>query len=80
MIGKVIGYNSNKGMAAVKTNNGITVFKILGGYDISLDDEIEGNLNTHAGEKLLNKTKNEVIEVFIEGIQCSTEVAEDMLK
>lgn len=80
MIGKVIGINSRKGLVAVDTTDGITIFELLGGYEINIGDTISGNLDTHEGETLYNKSQNEAIDVYIEAIHCSLEHAKEMLR
>jgi len=71
MQGNVISMNQQKGLYAVQTDLGTTVFEILGGYDIEMDDLISGNQDTHAGEILTNVTQGEKMDVFIQGIHCT---------
>ena len=79
MKGIVIDINSKIGFVAVDTENGITVFELLGDYKIDVNDEISGNLESRGGETLSNITKKEDIKVYIRGVQCTPQFARKLL-
>ncbi len=71
MKGHVIAVNARKGFVAVSTDDGITVFELLGGYEVEIDDVISGNLDSLGGESFKNETKLEDMEVYVQGIHCT---------
>lgn len=57
MEGRVISINPHKGFIAIKTDGGITVVELLGGYEVEVEDIISGDLESHGGETLFNETQ-----------------------
>lgn len=76
---RVIGVNPHKGFIAVQTDGGITVFELIGGYEVNIGDSIRGDFETHGGETYHNDTSGEEMDVFVQGIHCSPEVARRMM-
>ena len=64
---------------AIETDHGITVFELLGGYDVDKGDVFSGNLESLGGETFFNESKQEKMDVFVQGIYCSMENARQML-
>lgn len=79
MSGIVKMLNSKRGMAAIETNSGYTVFEILGDYDVEIGDEISGDLDSHGGETFKNISKEEHIEVYVEAIQATEQNARQLI-
>ena len=76
MKGRVNLLSPKRFMAALMTdNNEYTSFEILGGFDVEIDDIISGDLESLGGETWPNETKHEHIEVFVEDIRGSREMA-----
>jgi hypothetical protein len=74
MIGKVRAINQQKGFIAVETDsNEFSVFELLGGYDVEIDDVISGDLESLGGETVINKTQSEELDVFIQDSHCDTQ-------
>ncbi len=71
--------NPKRGMAAIETSNGYTVFEILGDYDVEIGDEISGDLDAHGGETFKNISKEEDIEVYVEAIQATEQNARQLI-
>jgi len=80
MEGRVIGVNRKTAFVAVTTDGGITVFELLGGYEIENDDIVSGELENHGGEIILNVTRQEKMDVFIQGVHCTHEFAQKLLE
>lgn len=78
MQGIVKGLSKNKSRAAVLTDYGYTVFDIEHG-DVSMDDEIIGNLDDHGSQDLTNQTTKQKLSVHIEAIQATQEFARSLL-
>ena len=76
---RVVGVNPRKGLVAVQTDTGITVFELLGGYEVSVGDSIRGDFETHGGETYFNITTGDEMDVFVQGIHCSPDVARRMM-
>ena len=75
MKGKVALLNLKKEMAALITNSDeYTSFELLG-HDVGLGDIITGNLESLGGETWFNETRNEKIEVSVEDIHGSKQMA-----
>lgn len=73
--------NLNRGMAAVETDGGLSVFEILEvTCSIELGDEISGKLESLGRETLINTTKNESMDVSIEDMHCSKERAIQLMR
>lgn len=79
MKSEVIGINPRKSFVAVKTDAGITVFELLGGYDVELGDMISGNLEALGGETFFNETQQEEMEVYVQGIYCTEPNARQLM-
>jgi hypothetical protein len=80
MKGIVKMINSLRGMIAVEVDgNDFTVIEILEmSCAVEIGDVISGNLDSHAGETLMNLSKNEKMDVFIQGVNCTLKNAQDM--
>ena len=75
MKGKVTLININRGMAALVTeNNEYTSFELLG-HDVELGDIIIGDLESLSGETWYNKTQMEEIDVAVEDIHGTKQIA-----
>ena len=75
MKGRVIGQNLQKGMIAVLTDGGISVMELIGGYEVELEDEIVGDLESHGGEVVENRSQGQEMDVSIEGVHCTRDNA-----
>ncbi len=76
MKGTVVLINRSRGMAALVTASGEhTSFEILGPYDIDPGDILTGDLESLGEETWNNETKLEEIDVFVEDIYGSKQVA-----
>jgi hypothetical protein len=75
MKGTVIAMNLPKGFVAVETTTDITIVELLGGYKVEIGDVITGNLNNLGGGSLYSETQQEEMDVFVQDIHCSSEVA-----
>lgn len=78
MNGIVKGLSRNKQRAAVLTDNGYTVFDIEDG-EVSMGDEITGNLDDHGDQDLTNQTTRQRLSVYIEAIQATPAAAQSLL-
>ena len=74
--------NPKRGLIAVEVDfNDFTVMEILEtSCSIDVGDFVSGNLDAHAGETVINLTKNEKMEVFIEGVNCSAQNAQQLMR
>ena len=79
MKGRVIRINPKIDFVAVDTEGSITFFELLGEYEIEIDDIISGDLEAHAGKTLLNISKHEKMDVYIQGVQCTPQFARKLL-
>ena len=79
MKANVITINHKKGVVAVETANGITVFELLGGYEVELGDIISGRLESLGSETFRNETKQENLDVYVQGIHCSPQIAKQLM-
>ena len=79
MRAKVIAVNYHKGFVAVETDGGITVFELLGGYNIQIGDIISGNLESEGSEIFMNETQKEKMDVFVQGIYCTPQNASQLM-
>jgi hypothetical protein len=77
--GPVVGVNLKRGFVAVRTDGGLTIVELLGGYDVQLGDTIAGNLESLGGESLYNETRMEAMDVSIQNFHCSDEAARQFL-
>ena len=76
MKGKVVLFNSKRGMAALITESGgYTSFEILGYEALELGDIVQGNLESLGSHKWYNYTKMEDFDVMIEDIYGSKKTA-----
>jgi hypothetical protein len=75
MKGTVAFINPTRGMAALITENGeYTSFETLGD-DVELGDILSGDLESVGGETWYNETKHEEIEVMVEDIYGTKQIA-----
>lgn len=79
MKASVIAINTKKGFVAVSTENGITVFELLGGYEVEIGDVISGNLDSLGGETFINETQSEEMDVYVQGIRCTESNARQLM-
>lgn len=80
MKGQVISINPKRGYIAVNTNDGISVVELLGAYDVEAGDGIFGLLNSLGSETLKNTTKQEDMDVYIQGVGCTLQNAQSLMK
>ncbi len=78
MLGIVKGLSRNKQRVAVLTDYGYTVFDIEYG-EVSMGDEITGNLDDHGSQDLTNQTTRQELSVYIEAIQATPSAAQSLL-
>ena len=75
MKGQVELVNYNKGSAALITENGgYTSFELLG-HEVEPEDIITGDLEQMGNKTWYNNTKMEEIEVFVQDIYGSRQIA-----
>lgn len=74
MKGIVKGFSKNKQRIAVLTDFGYTVLDIYDG-EVSIGDEITGNLGDHGAQDLTKQT----LSAYIEAIQATPESAQSLL-
>lgn len=79
MKGNVIAVNIKKGFVAISTDDGITVFELLGGYDVEVGDVISGNLDALGGETFNNETQSEEMDVYVQGVHCTESNAKHLM-
>lgn len=79
MKAKVIDINNKRGFVAVETANGITVFELLGLYEVELGDIISGNLESLGDRTFRNETRQESLKVYVQGIHCSPQNARQLM-
>jgi hypothetical protein len=79
MKGIVCGISSNKVFCAVRTDLGYTVFEVRYG-DISLGDEIIGDLDNHGDANLRNNSQGHAIEAYVQAIQATKQAAERLIQ
>jgi hypothetical protein len=70
MIANVVAVNPRKGFVAVRAAGGITVFELLGDYEVVVGDAIRGDFEALAEETYYNLTSDEAIDVFVQGRCC----------
>lgn len=81
MKGRVVAFNARNGMGAIHVEDGsITVVEFIGGYDIEPGDVMQGDLRQDGGFELYNVTQEEMMDVSIEGTDCSPQVARRLLQ
>lgn len=82
MKGIVKMINPKRGMIAVEVDtNDLTVVEILEiTCAVEIGDVISGNLDSHGGEKLVNLSKNEKMDVFIQGSGCTPQNARNLMR
>ena len=82
MKGIVKFINPTRGIIAIEVeSNDITVAEVLESTcSVEIGDIITGNLDNHEGKELLNITKDETMDVFIQGINCTPQSARDLMK
>lgn len=66
----VVDYDSINNFFTVETENRrYIVFEPIGGYEVSINDEIKGNFDSLGSEQLFNISQNEYIDVVIQEIK-----------
>jgi hypothetical protein len=78
MHGIVKDLSRNKQRVAVLTDYGYTVFDIEYG-EVSVGDQISGNLDDHGSQSLTNQTTRQPLSVYIEAIQATPSSARSLL-
>ncbi|MFQ2048175.1 hypothetical protein ACK34J_04365 [Aeromonas veronii] len=78
MLGIVKGLSRNKQRVAVLTDYGYTIFDIEDG-EVSMGDEITGNLNDHGSQNLTNQTNRQQLSVYVEAIEATPSAAQNLL-
>jgi hypothetical protein len=79
--GKIVAYNARNGMGAIHVeDDSITVAEFIGGYNIEKDDVVQGDLRQDGGFELYNVTQGEMMDVSIEGTDCSPQMARRLLQ
>ena len=67
MKGKVYAINRTRGMIAIKTSEGYSIFELLGNEEIKEGDEIEWKDDTPLGsEQIMNLNSGESFEVYFQ--------------
>lgn len=79
MAARVVAVNPRKGFVAVQTDDGITIFELLGGYEVSVGDHIRGDFDTHGGETYFNLTSGEEMDVYVQAIHCTPQNAKRLM-
>lgn len=79
MAAHVVAVNPRKGFVAVQTSSGITVFELIGAYEVNVGDTIRGDFEALGGETYYNVTEGEELDVFVQDIHCSSEDALQMM-
>ena len=70
MKGIVVDYDSINNFFTVETENRrYIVCEPIGGYEVSINDEIKGNFDSLGREQLFNISQNEYIDVVIQEIR-----------
>ena len=77
--GNVILANPRTGNFVVKTNLDCTMCEYLGGADSEIGDILSGALHELGVVKLRNEAKGQDVEVFIDDIYASKQVAAEWL-
>ncbi|HIH8976805.1 TPA: hypothetical protein ACYUTM_001889 [Serratia marcescens] len=69
MRGVVVHHERRIGFIAIRDSRGEFVLaELLGGYVVEKGDVVSGNADHHGSQTLLNETRGERINVFIQGI------------
>ncbi len=69
MRGVVVHHEHRNGLIAIRDNKGeFTVAELIGGQVVERGDVVSGNVEHHGSQTLINETRNEKINVFIQGI------------
>lgn len=79
MIGKVLAVNPESGVVAVRAEDGITVFEVLGSNVVAKGDMLKGDLESLNEELFFNETKHDELAVVVQDIKCSPADARKML-
>ena len=80
MKGRIVAYNVRNGMGAIHVEDGsITVAEFIGGCEIEKNDVVQGDLHQEGGYELYNVTQGQMMDVSIEGTDCSTQMARHLL-
>lgn len=68
MRGVVSKFQKN-GLIEVQTDSFVSIIELIGGYNIEIGDEIEGNLDSLGGEEIYNLSQDENMDVFIQDLR-----------
>ena len=82
MDGTVVLVNQRKGFFAVEVGAGsgdFTVVELLDSCEVAVGDIVSGDLHSHGGEELMNKTQRQSMSVYIQGIHCAASTARAMV-
>ena len=79
MEGVVQLVNQETAFFAVETENGFTVFEAADAFDVELGDEIAGDLESATCETVLNETKGEHMEVFVQDLVSTLNEAKGLV-
>ena len=71
--------NEDTGFFVVETDNGFSVFETADLADIEQGDVIVGHLDSTACERVMNDSKQEVLDVYVRDIVTSLAAAEALL-
>lgn len=81
MQGQVKQINHERGMVAVLTSDGYSIFELLGGDSIEIDDIVSWRNITPLGAALLtNHTQNEKYDVYFQNHHVSSEHVRSQLR
>ncbi|MDE1492883.1 hypothetical protein [Xenorhabdus bovienii] len=81
MTGTIVCIKHQIGLIAIRDNRDeITIAELLSGCNIEEGHTISGDLHSHGGTSLLNKTTGESISVFIEYIGLTKKQAVNILQ
>ena len=80
MKGTIVMINQNTGMVATENGDGeYTVFELLDGSSVEIEDEISGDLEALGGETFRNKTQTEDMDVYVQAIHATQEIAKQLV-
>lgn len=67
MTGTITAMNPGRGMVAVKTDGGYSIFELTGGDEFEIGDKVSWQDDTALGsEYIMNHTRREQVEVFFQ--------------
>lgn len=77
--GTICGYHARLPRFAVTTPEGFSIVDVVIG-ELSVGDQVRGNLWTLGATLLENDTTGEIVEVFVEAVHASRAAAESLLR